>query len=208
MSNSPGTSIDRFSSLPDRVAHNILSYVSMEDILRLCLVSRRFRQLCISVPCLNFDVIPYRDKKIKRARLMNYLDRLLFLCKGMNIRRFYIRWSQRDSLVLADEEYHILSSLHNAVICNFELLNIDIKPYWSHLSRVVHFGKESTDFSLPPSLVCCRSLRILRVNLHSGTLNFPSPHYHFQIPFSSVLVAAIYLNQLTASFSSIYAFKT
>lgn len=162
ISKSPRTSIDRFSSLPDHVAHQVLSYVSIEDISRLSLVSRRFRELCISVPYLIFDVIPYKNNAVKRARLINYLDRLLFLRKGMDTQRLYIRWCLQNGLV--DEEYRILSWLQSAVICNIELLDLDII-----------LVKEVAEFSLPPSVVCCRSLRFLRVNLRGGTLNFPSP---------------------------------
>ncbi|VVA22010.1 PREDICTED: F-box/LRR-repeat [Prunus dulcis] len=44
--------IDRFSNLPDEVAHRILSFLSLKDLTRVGAVSKRCRQFHLSVPVI------------------------------------------------------------------------------------------------------------------------------------------------------------
>nr|GMN30343.1 hypothetical protein TIFTF001_041443 [Ficus carica] len=156
--------IDRFSSLPDIVAHKVVSFLEMEDISRLSVVSKRCRQLCISAPSLSFDVIPYRTDARKRAQLMNYLERLLILRKGMDTQDCHIRWCLESSFNFAEEEYRVLSWLHNALVCDFRRLDLDVNL------------KSGSDFVLPFSLFCSKSLESLTMTFtnRTGILKIPS----------------------------------
>ncbi|GMN69297.1 hypothetical protein TIFTF001_038347 [Ficus carica] len=135
----------------------------MEDISRLSVVSKRCRQLCISTPSLSFDVIPYRTDERKRAQLMNYFERLLFLRKGMDTQDCHIRCLE-SSFNFAEEEYRVLSWLHNAVMCNFKQLVLDVNL------------KRGSDFVLPSCLFRCKSLDSLtmRFTNRTGILKIPS----------------------------------
>ncbi|KAL5545486.1 hypothetical protein UlMin_005173 [Ulmus minor] len=154
------SSIDRFSSLPDHVAHNVLCFLSMEDISRLCVVSKRSRQLCISIPILNFDVLKYKHHTTKRRQLLNYLERFLVLRRGMETQRCYIRWSSVNKFL--DEEYRVYSWLYNALISNVELLDIYVELL------------EEGEFTLPSSVLFCKSLKFLTLSSRSFYLEFPS----------------------------------
>lgn len=122
MSKSLKTSTDRFPSLPEHVVHKILTRLSMEDISRVSVVSTICRQLCISMPSLIVNVNPYSHNATKRSRLMNYVDRLLLLRRGMctSTRSFWINWCLQSSLNnggdCEEEEYRLLSWLHNAIL--------------------------------------------------------------------------------------------
>ncbi|EXC30864.1 Putative F-box/LRR-repeat protein [Morus notabilis] len=162
--------MDKFSSLPDHIVHKITSYLSLKDISRLSVVSRRCRQVCISSPFLVFDLIPYSNNQPKRVRLINYIDRLLFLRNGKNIEWCYISWCMQSSLV-NEEEYRILSWLHNAVACNAKMLNLQL-----------NLRRESY-FALPTSLLSSTSLTALEVNLHNGAI--------LKIPSSSTAITSL-----------------
>ncbi|KAL5545487.1 hypothetical protein UlMin_005174 [Ulmus minor] len=160
LSKFPESIIDRFSSLPDHVAHNVLNFLSMEDISRLCVVSKRFRELCISIPILNFDVLKYKNRTTKRRQLLNYLERFLVLRRGMETQRCYIRWSSSNKFL--DEEYRVYTWLYNALISNVELLDINVELL------------EEGEFTLPSSVLFCKSLKILTLSSFFFYLKFPS----------------------------------
>lgn len=46
---------DRFSNLPDEVAHHILSFITFKDLTRVGSVSKRCREFYVSVPSVRFD---------------------------------------------------------------------------------------------------------------------------------------------------------
>ncbi|KAL3849205.1 hypothetical protein ACJIZ3_011087 [Penstemon smallii] len=47
---------DGLSPLPDNVFHHILSFVDCLDVVRTCVLSKRWRNVWKFVPCLNFDI--------------------------------------------------------------------------------------------------------------------------------------------------------
>ncbi|PON81043.1 F-box domain containing protein [Trema orientale] len=186
MSKSLNTSIDRFTSLPEDVAYKVLVVLSMEDISRLSVVSRRCRQLCISMPSLSVDVQPCLGNATKRTRLMNYVDRLLLLRRGIATHRFHITWCLHSSPIIsgAEEEYRLLSWLHNAAICEVKELEL------------ILVTKRGTAFSLPPGLIRSMTLESLTVyHKHTymdGMLKFPS--------YSSSIIGFSSLKSLTLSY--------
>lgn len=153
-------SADRFSSLPDNLAYHIFSFLKLKDITCLSLVSKRFKRLCMSTPFLAFDDTNCRFDVGKRAQMMNYIDRFLFLRKGTHIHRLYIRWYLRKGTI--GDEYRVVSWLHNAVLCNVKHIMLDL---------VVEVESE---FTLPTSLLSCASLEALTVRFDNGIFNLPN----------------------------------
>ncbi|KAF6163291.1 hypothetical protein GIB67_025155 [Kingdonia uniflora] len=47
--------VDRISDLPDPILHHVLSFVSILYSVRTCVLSRRWRNLWRSVPCIDFN---------------------------------------------------------------------------------------------------------------------------------------------------------
>ncbi|PON52244.1 LRR-domain containing protein [Parasponia andersonii] len=191
MSKSLKTGLDKFTSLPEDVANDkVLALLSMEDISRLSVVSRRCRQLCISTPFLNVDVTPYLNNAAKRTRLMNYVDRLFSLRRGMAIQRFTVCWCLDQSGLNngSEEEYRVISWLHNALMCNVKKLVLVLRPKTGSILR-------AWDFALPPSLLCSTSLKFLAIYGISKLPSFSS------IGFSSLTVLKLCTVRLDESFS-------
>uniref|UniRef100_M1D2Y6 Ubiquitin-protein ligase n=1 Tax=Solanum tuberosum TaxID=4113 RepID=M1D2Y6_SOLTU len=53
---STSTGIDRISSLPDDVLHNILSYLFIFYVVQLSMLSKRWRYVWTTMPYLHFDI--------------------------------------------------------------------------------------------------------------------------------------------------------
>ena len=148
--------MDRFSNLPEDVAHRVILFLSMEDISRLSVASKQCRQLCKSTPFLNFDILPYTHNATKRARLMNYIKSFLSQRKPMiNAQSCCIRWYHQ-----INKEYRILSRLLKAVMANVK--NLDL-----HVS--IASGSQLT---LPSSLLCCTSLESLDMSFTTMASRF------------------------------------
>lgn len=50
-----GPAIDRLSTLPDGLLHAVLSFLPAPQVVRTCVLSRRWRDLWRSAPCINID---------------------------------------------------------------------------------------------------------------------------------------------------------
>ncbi|KAL6145561.1 hypothetical protein ACLB2K_056247 [Fragaria x ananassa] len=88
--------IDRFSNLPEGVIHHILSDFVVKDLARFCCVSKRWRELCLSSPSVNFcgfNTDEMADMACElRLKLVNTLDRFL-LSRGDNeMKSFCLFW--------------------------------------------------------------------------------------------------------------------
>ncbi|KAL6278056.1 hypothetical protein ACE6H2_021657 [Prunus campanulata] len=148
---------DRFSNLPDDIAHIILSFLTFNDAARVGAASKRCRQFYLSVPLQN------------KARMMNSLDRYLFYRGDNRIQCFCISWSFVSSETAnkySDDHFRVITWIHKAVRCNVEELDVRI------------CGLANT-FSLPSCVFLSQSLRSLLVNLNTQILEAPS------LPFAS-----------------------
>lgn len=177
--------IDRFSNLPDHVAHHILSFLTISHLARFGCVSRRCRELYLSAPFLNIDELPrLSDAKCsKLQRWLNCMDRFFFLRGNNKIQRLRVCWmshfvdvSDSDSdghvdgddedddetLCSCDEYFRMMSWIHNAVRCNVEELDLDIGP------------GEAIAPVFPSSVFLCGSLTSLSVDLGRVVLHVPS----------------------------------
>ncbi|KAL6124816.1 hypothetical protein ACLB2K_077325 [Fragaria x ananassa] len=101
---------DRFSDLPDEVAHHILSFLFVKD---LACVGGNYQKL---------------------GERMCFLDRYMFQRGDNKMQRFYISWifhtlgiANKD----CEELYRITSWIHNAVRCNVEELNLSFSSAYA-----------------------------------------------------------------------------
>jgi hypothetical protein len=152
---------DRINNLPNHIAHHILSFLTMEDIARLSIVSKWWQELCISIPSLTLDVdgMRYKGKDFKLIYFKNFLDRLMLRRNGMKMVRFCVHWTFPD---WHSEEYRFLTWLHDAVRSNVEVLYLDLCIF-----------RRGT-FHMPLCVLHCESLRFLTVSLFGGVLQLPS----------------------------------
>lgn len=115
---------DRFSNLPDEVAHHILSFLSFKELARVGIVSKRCREFYLSLPLVYIDA---RTNQ-KRAELMSFWDRYMFHRGDKKMQRFYIAWrfSTSDTAnKVCDEHFRIITWIYNAVRCKVEELDLN-----------------------------------------------------------------------------------
>ncbi|KAM1093418.1 hypothetical protein ACFX2I_008571 [Malus domestica] len=153
--------IDRFSNLPEEVAHHILSSLTLRDICRVGCVSKRCMQFYLSTPSLNFDVRTFSRQK--RLKLLGSLDRFLSQRGDNKIQHFRIRWLCRDDDASSyyDEYFRVINWMYTAARCNVEVLDLYF-PGKYELGRPV--------LELPSCIFLCQSLRSLMVDLHGDKL--------------------------------------
>ncbi|CAL2273070.1 unnamed protein product [Prunus armeniaca] len=107
---------DRFSDLPNEVAHQILSSVSILDLTRFGTLSKKCRELYLSTPSLNFDEFNNWNKSsyAKQFKLLSSLDRFLVRRRENKIQCFCICWSlsYRKAARLYNELYRVVTWIH------------------------------------------------------------------------------------------------
>jgi hypothetical protein len=60
MEGSPGKI--RLSTLPDDIVFRIMSFLTMRQAVRMCVLSRRWRNLWRTVPCINADISEFKRR--------------------------------------------------------------------------------------------------------------------------------------------------
>jgi hypothetical protein len=79
---------DRISNLPAHIAHHILSFLMMEDIVRLSIVSKWWQELCISILSLTIDSMQHGIFDFSLFHFQNFLDRWMIQRNGMKMVHF------------------------------------------------------------------------------------------------------------------------
>ncbi|KAH0981910.1 hypothetical protein GBA52_009087 [Prunus armeniaca] len=118
---------DRFSNLPDEVAHLILSFLTFKDLTRVGTVSKRCRRFYVSAPSVNFDASQARTNQ-KLVELMSSWDRYLFHRGDNKLQRFSVFWNffkNKSVSKLSDEHFRIITWIHNAEIQLFRVIGIE-----------------------------------------------------------------------------------
>ncbi|CAL2268278.1 unnamed protein product [Prunus armeniaca] len=170
---------DRFSKLPDDVAHIILSFLTFNDAARVGAASKRCRQFYLSVPLVDFDASLRGIKRTQqnKVRMMNSLDRYLFYRGNNRIQRFCVSWSFGSSETAnkySDDHFRVITWIHKAVRCNVEELDVRI------------CGLANT-FSLPSCVFLSQSLRSLSVDLNTQILEAPSLSFSSNILYLELI---------------------
>ncbi|KAM5573158.1 F-box/FBD/LRR-repeat protein [Rosa sericea] len=142
--------VDRLSSVPCEVAHQILSLVSFKDLTRMGSMSKRCREFYLSTPSLNFSSL-YGNRQ-QQLNLLNCIDRYMIRRRDDKIKSFCIHW--RFSAGISEESFRMMTWILIAVRCNVEVLDLQLR-----LNR-----KDGATLELPSCIYCCESLRSLLIN--------------------------------------------
>ncbi|GJN14416.1 hypothetical protein PR202_gb01239 [Eleusine coracana subsp. coracana] len=104
---------DRLSLLPDDLLHNIMSFLTARQAVQTCVVSRRWRNLWRSMPCLNVDQREFNptaepenwtfDKTPETVRFLNFVDNLLMLHRAESLDTFRFHFSNWHGREVADQ---------------------------------------------------------------------------------------------------------
>ncbi|KAL5703142.1 hypothetical protein ACHQM5_028272 [Ranunculus cassubicifolius] len=105
---------DRISYLPDPIISHIVSFLSMKDAMRACVLSRQWEHVCSSLSNLEFDQRDFRLRngsdiqssrtqvdddigmhKRKLVDFRNFVDKMLLRHEGSNVQRFRL-WTEVD----------------------------------------------------------------------------------------------------------------
>ncbi|XP_015648454.2 LOW QUALITY PROTEIN: MEIOTIC F-BOX protein MOF-like [Oryza sativa Japonica Group] len=73
-----GAAEDRLSALPDAVLHHVMSFLRAWEVARTCVLSRRWRHLWASAPCVDLRRLGRRRHLPPPERLARFAYRLLF----------------------------------------------------------------------------------------------------------------------------------
>ncbi|KAE7995312.1 hypothetical protein FH972_000126 [Carpinus fangiana] len=183
---------DRISNLPAHIAHHILSFLMMEDIVRLSIVSKWWQELCISIPSLTIDSKQYGLKDFSVFHFQNFLDRWMIQRNEMKMVQFWVRWT---FLKWHSQEYRFLTWVHDAVRCNVEVLYLDLLIV---LPRT---------FKMPLCVLHCESLRFLTMHLHGVVLQLPSSTRFTKLQSLSLtsvrVLEEIFVEQILSSCNSL-----
>ncbi|KAJ4786193.1 FBD-associated F-box protein [Rhynchospora pubera] len=155
------TGPDRLSALPDVLLYKILSSLDPREVAQTCILSKRWRNLWTSVPCLHFEISDRtttfskescrRFKKMVNAYILSYdeaacLHSFHLSCRG----RRYLHKGIADAAPMWIEQ--AMKHKPNKVQLNF-----------SHYERL----------RLPDSLYLCSSLEELYIIFHFGVNTIP-----------------------------------
>ncbi|KAG6762719.1 hypothetical protein POTOM_033238 [Populus tomentosa] len=154
--------LNRFRNLPDKIVHQILLFISMGELARLRLVSKRCKRLCFTIPHRTFDNRTHRpidpDRQIQHNLFLNrWMD--LRQDDGIKISTLYLNWSFEGSY--SYEEFYVGKS--QAAGSEVELLKIEV------------ITRSGSAFELPVPVLKCEPLKILMLySTNQGIVRFPS----------------------------------
>ncbi|WZZ83454.1 hypothetical protein YC2023_104026 [Brassica napus] len=89
--------VDRISELPESLLTQILSYLPTNQSVQTTVLSKRWENVWLSVPCLDFDlhssVVPYHDNQV----LFTFLDNLLNFSPELSLLKVKVKC--RDMMI-------------------------------------------------------------------------------------------------------------
>ncbi|XP_024020009.1 F-box/LRR-repeat protein 25 [Morus notabilis] len=151
--------LDRISRLPDPVIHRILSFIPTIDVVRMSLLSKRWRRMWYSVPSLEFSDADITHSAFhSRKRFCNFVDKCL---KHREASMRYISDSFITRFKLDIEYYGGRSALDNwlsfVIRSNVEEFDLRAKPKfeWSYIS--------DSFYCLPEAVLSAGSLNVLKL---------------------------------------------
>ncbi|KAF9606042.1 hypothetical protein IFM89_022201 [Coptis chinensis] len=147
--------IDRLSSMPEEIRDCILSFLPMEDVVRTCILSRKWRDICSSLSHLEFNCPDFRSARYFK----NFVDCFLITHGRFEIRSF--------KLVMDDTvDIDVINDVHVNAWIYFAI---------KHNVRVMELSFPWELF--PDSVFMCHTLTELRleyVEIHlPRTVSFP-----------------------------------
>lgn len=150
---------DRFSVLPDGVAHHILSSLDFRDLTRVGAVSKTCRQFYLSIPSLDLDENYYSRTGELHDKMLNSWDRYLFHRGDNRVQQFRLQWNFCWNT--SGEHLKIITWIEKAVASRVEVLDLS-------------FSWPLTMFKIPSCVFHSQSLRSLSVYFEGWIFQVPS----------------------------------
>ncbi|KAK4717841.1 hypothetical protein R3W88_016179 [Solanum pinnatisectum] len=148
--------IDRISSLPVDILHNVLSNLCIFDVIHMTVLSKRWKYICTTIPYFRFDS-NFSDSDPHFEEFKEFIDTFLISHKTINLVRFILSCSNMF------ETTDILRFIDATTRRNVEQFVLWFSP--------------CEPFELPHCLVTCECLQVLKLNLCGYILKLPN-HNH------------------------------
>ncbi|XP_026421611.1 F-box/LRR-repeat protein At4g14103-like isoform X1 [Papaver somniferum] len=145
---------DRITDLPDSLLHHVLSLLDIKEVVRTSMLSKRWYNIWISIPTLDFrslsDPFDHEERTSietyqESSKFMDIVDKILRLHDTSSIQKLFLCWN-----------YHLSAS--RVILWIFEVIRRNVEEL--HLSLVLN----STLYS-PLSLCTCESLVTLELDI-------------------------------------------
>ncbi|KAF6156586.1 hypothetical protein GIB67_033131 [Kingdonia uniflora] len=104
--------IDRLSALHNAILYSILSLLPTKEVVQTCVLSKRWRDVWCSVPCLDFDETDF----------CKFIDSVLQFRDGSNVTNFCLTWNVMDDFSPACL-WMIMLARHNVEIVDISCNN-------------------------------------------------------------------------------------
>ncbi|XP_028756315.1 putative F-box/FBD/LRR-repeat protein At1g78840 [Neltuma alba] len=205
--NDAAESQGRLGDLPDNLIHHILSFMETKDAIRTSFLSRRWRYMWTSVPCLNFN-----SKSFSRlADFKRFVKRVLSQrdtshIKALTYCRFGVDYATDQSLLNKVIEF---ATSHGVEEIRINLrgkssgsppIEIPSSLFACRSLKRIEL-KDCHPTNVPPS-VGCKSLEMLHLEhfpLHPGQANSSNPFSSIQKLFGFTKLTTLHLNSFTLS---------
>ncbi|KAH7861416.1 hypothetical protein Vadar_025849 [Vaccinium darrowii] len=131
---------DCLAELPEPLLHDILSCLTMKDVIRTCVLAKRWRYIWLYVPCLTFSPL-----KMTRSKELAFITQSLLLHKGPKVQKLNITFNYSTEALVLD------SWIHFALTRNVNQLYLDFSRCNSYRSK----------YKLHDIVFSCSSLTVL-----------------------------------------------
>ncbi|KAJ4769494.1 FBD-associated F-box protein [Rhynchospora pubera] len=84
---------DRISSLPDCLIHLIMSFLTAQEAVQTCVLSKRWKNLWTTLPFLDFDLEEYEYDGVPERRFdmfVNFVNTTLLLREATDLHKFHL----------------------------------------------------------------------------------------------------------------------
>ncbi|KAL6659307.1 hypothetical protein ACP70R_003347 [Stipagrostis hirtigluma subsp. patula] len=142
---------DRLSDLPDALLHHVMSFLKAWEVVRTCVLSRRWRDLWASAPCLDLRVPCSRRDADPPEEFGRFVSRML-LSRDVSAPVDTLRLRSSDGDDYADTYDN-------------DDVNVWIRFSIKHNARVIHLnGHRKDDLVLEHTAFVSRHLKILKLS--------------------------------------------
>ncbi|RHN63418.1 putative F-box domain, Agenet-like domain, Agenet domain, plant type [Medicago truncatula] len=170
------------SELPDCILLHIMSFLEARDVVRTCILSKRWKDLCKRVTTLKY-ILP-------SAQTLDSFKSWIFSCRDHSCSLFNLTISTR----IQQGEEALYPLIEYALFHNVQHLKININPSFrpkSDLLPLISVSHSLTFLKLSYGrnfgvAVCPKSLRLPALRtLYLKYVNFVATHHHYADPFSN-----------------------
>ncbi|XP_014515056.1 putative F-box/FBD/LRR-repeat protein At1g78840 isoform X1 [Vigna radiata var. radiata] len=148
---------DRLSDMPDCLIHHILSFLETKDAIQTSVLSKRWRYLWVSVPCLNFSSKSF-------TRLVDFKKFVLWVLNHRDSSHVKLLVYYRFGVDYATDQHLLNKVIEYAASHGVEEIKINLRAKTSG----------SPPVEIPLSLFSCQSLKKLELkDCHPTNVSSP-----------------------------------